>query len=115
MTSVLCLLYHPETVHCSTKDAYTSEITFLALKPWVNINKLTLRWKRIEMTGERSMKSTRSSANQWNDFRNNRSTNRPTNLGEKSSLSNMKKINTFLKNSDFLIYIQGVPINMGIQ
>ena len=23
--------YRPETVHCSTKDAYTSEITFLAL------------------------------------------------------------------------------------
>ena len=30
-TSVLCLHYHPETVHCSTKDAYTSEITFLAV------------------------------------------------------------------------------------
>ena len=30
-TSVLCLHYHPETVHCSTKDVYTSEITFLAL------------------------------------------------------------------------------------
>ena len=26
--------YRPETVHCSTKDAYTSEITFLALQPW---------------------------------------------------------------------------------
>ena len=25
--SVLCLLYRPETVHCSTKNAYTSEIT----------------------------------------------------------------------------------------
>ena len=23
-----------ETVHCSTKDAYTSEITFIALLPW---------------------------------------------------------------------------------
>ena len=32
-TSVLCLHYRPETVHCSTKDAYTSEITFLALHP----------------------------------------------------------------------------------
>ena len=31
VTSVLCLHYRPETVHCSTKDAYTSEITFLAL------------------------------------------------------------------------------------
>ena len=29
--SVLCLHYRPETAHCSTKDAYTSEITFLAL------------------------------------------------------------------------------------
>ena len=34
-TSVLCLHYRPETVHCSTKDAYTSEITFLALQPWL--------------------------------------------------------------------------------
>ena len=24
VTSVLCLFYHPETVHCSTKNAYTS-------------------------------------------------------------------------------------------
>ena len=31
-TSVLCLHYRPETVHCSTKDVYTSEITFLALQ-----------------------------------------------------------------------------------
>ena len=34
-TSVLCLHYRPLTVHCSTKDAYTSEITFLALNPWI--------------------------------------------------------------------------------
>jgi len=33
-TSVLCLHYRPEAVHCSTKDVYTSEITFLALHPW---------------------------------------------------------------------------------
>ena len=33
-TSVLCLHYRPQTVHCSTKDAYTSEISFLALHPW---------------------------------------------------------------------------------
>ena len=33
-TSVLCLHYLPVTVNCSTKDAYTSEITFLALHPW---------------------------------------------------------------------------------
>ena len=32
-TSVLCLHYLPEKIHCSTKDAYTSEITFLALNP----------------------------------------------------------------------------------
>ena len=32
-TSVLCLHYRPETIHCSTKDAHTSEITFLALLP----------------------------------------------------------------------------------
>ena len=34
LTSVLCLHYRPETVHCSTKDAYTSEITFFALHLW---------------------------------------------------------------------------------
>ena len=34
VTSVLCLNYRPETVHYSTKDAYTSELTFLALLPW---------------------------------------------------------------------------------
>ena len=33
-TSVLCLHYRPVTVYYSTKDAYTSEITFLALNPW---------------------------------------------------------------------------------
>jgi len=33
-TSVLCLHYRPKTVYCSTKNAYTSEITFLALVPW---------------------------------------------------------------------------------
>ena len=31
--SGLCLLFRPKRVHCSTKDAYTSEITFLALVP----------------------------------------------------------------------------------
>ena len=34
LTSVLCLHYRPETVHCSTKDLYNSEITFLALHSW---------------------------------------------------------------------------------
>ena len=33
VTSVLCLHYRPETVHCSIKDAHTSEITFFALLP----------------------------------------------------------------------------------
>ena len=37
MTSVLSLHYLPETVHCSTKDAYTSEITFISLKPWARL------------------------------------------------------------------------------
>ena len=40
-TSVLCLHYRPEsqeTVHCSTKDAYTAEITFLALHPCPDTN-----------------------------------------------------------------------------
>ena len=37
VTSVLCWHYRPETVHCSTKDGYTSEITFLALHPWPNL------------------------------------------------------------------------------
>ena len=41
LTSVLCLHYRPETVHCSTKDVYTSEITFLALHPWVCLKKKT--------------------------------------------------------------------------
>ena len=27
-----------ETVHCSTKDVYTSEITFLALRPWYGLD-----------------------------------------------------------------------------
>ena len=31
VTPVLCFHYRPETVHCSTKDAYTSEVTFLSL------------------------------------------------------------------------------------
>ena len=41
VTSVLCLHYRPETVHCSTKDACTSEIIFLALHPWLK----QLFWK----------------------------------------------------------------------
>ena len=33
-TSVLCLLFRPKTVHCSAKNSYTSEISFLALVHW---------------------------------------------------------------------------------
>ena len=54
VTSVLCLHSRPETVHCSTKDAYTSEITFLALHPWFHrINLLSsffcVKWKLEEL------------------------------------------------------------------
>ena len=38
LTSVLCLHDRPETVNCSTKDAYTSEITFLALHPCLAVS-----------------------------------------------------------------------------
>ena len=46
----------------------------------------TRTWNNREIEGDRSMKSTLSSANQWNDFRNSRSVNNATNFGEKSSL-----------------------------
>ena len=36
-TFLLCLHYRPETVHCNTKNAYTSEITFLALHTWLSL------------------------------------------------------------------------------
>ena len=49
MTSVLCLHYRPETVHCSTKDVYTSEKTFLALHPWLEYSLLNLSFlKNLE-------------------------------------------------------------------
>ena len=38
LTSVLCLHYRPETVNCSTKDVYTTEITFLPLHPCLLLN-----------------------------------------------------------------------------
>jgi len=39
--SVLCLLFRPKTVHwSSTKNAYTSEKTFLALVLWVEGNEV---------------------------------------------------------------------------
>jgi len=37
VTSVLCLLFRPKTVHWSTKNVYTSEITFLASVPWFRL------------------------------------------------------------------------------
>ena len=55
-TSVLCLHYRPETVHCSTKDAY-NETTFLALHPCCKqctaliCNTLTIE-NRIYIRGE---------------------------------------------------------------
>ena len=39
VTSVLCLLFRPKTAHCSTKNAYTSEISFLALVPYIQQRK----------------------------------------------------------------------------
>ncbi len=47
-------------------------------------------WNSTEMVGDRSMKSTRSSASQWNDLRNKSKVKRATNLGEKSSLKGVK-------------------------
>ena len=44
-TSVLFLHYRPVTVHCSTKDAYTSEITFLALNPCTIPSSWTILFK----------------------------------------------------------------------
>ena len=41
-TSILCLHYRPVTVHCGIKDAYTSEITFLALNPWLYTGSLRI-------------------------------------------------------------------------
>ena len=34
-----------ETVHCSTKDVYTSQMTFLALYPWVKVSFKYMRTK----------------------------------------------------------------------
>ena len=40
VTSVLGLLLCTKTVHCRTKNAYTSEIIFLALVPWKRLARL---------------------------------------------------------------------------
>ena len=62
-TSVLCLHYRPETVHYSTKDVYTSEMTFLALHPCqflslqvhliVRVLGLHLLWVTLYVNGNR--------------------------------------------------------------
>ena len=53
LTSVLCLHYRPETVHCSTKDVYTSEITFFAIPPCSYLCKIKTR----EATRSKSLTS----------------------------------------------------------
>ena len=53
VTSVLCLLFRPRTEHCSTKNAYTSEITFLALVPCNKSNNcffLNIDWLSVDYT-----------------------------------------------------------------
>ena len=50
-TSVLCLQYRPQTVHCSTKYACTSEITFLALLPCFNARKCSFLLTLIPISG----------------------------------------------------------------
>ena len=55
-TSVLCLHYRPETVHGSTKDANTSEITFLVLNPWWYQCKLKVNLNSIKLDKETNLK-----------------------------------------------------------
>ena len=57
--------------------------------------KLTRIWNKRDIDGDLSMKSTLSSDSQWNDFKNNSSTNSATNFGDKSSLksSNIGRLN----------------------
>ena len=50
------------------------------------------------MEGDLSMKSTLSSDNQWNDLRNNSSTNSATNFGERSSLKKEKILSVGIEN-----------------
>jgi len=38
----LCLHYRPVTVHCSAQDAYTFEITFVALNTWITQFKIRI-------------------------------------------------------------------------
>ena len=41
--------YRPETVRCSIKDAYTSEITLLALLPWILLLLPNLKHLRMHL------------------------------------------------------------------
>ena len=56
------------------------------------------------MEGDLSMKSTLSSDNQWNDFRNNRSTNSATNLGERSSLKDKDYMRVGMDHFYYIIF-----------
>ena len=73
---------------------YAWIMKFTSKKPNKTANEITLIWNKAEILGERSMKSTRSSDNQWKLFRKSKSVNKATNLGEKSSL---KKTNILVK------------------
>ena len=57
----------------------------------------TLTWNSRDIDGERSIKSTRSSASQWNDFRKIKSVNNATNFGEKSSLRKIYNHEIYIK------------------
>ena len=54
VTTVLCLLFRPKTVHCSTKDAYTSEITSLALVPCLDGNRVNSEARTFVLVISRS-------------------------------------------------------------
>ena len=54
-TSVLCLHYRPVTVQCSTKHAYTSKITFLALNPCKK-STLYFHWKEETVNSQEFQK-----------------------------------------------------------
>ena len=55
VTSVSCLHYRLGTVHCSTKDAYNSEITFLALLPWAWLGSQASRAQFQDITKPRKL------------------------------------------------------------
>ena len=50
VTSILCLLFRLKTVHCSTKNMYTSEITFL-VKEYLSDAKLPrIQWPILNVS-----------------------------------------------------------------